>query len=61
MLADRTPFVALVVEDEWLVRSEIVDELKAYGLHVLEASSGEAALQSLRYEPNCKRQKILQR
>ena len=35
---------ALVVEDEWLVRSEIVDELKAHGLQVLEASTGEAAL-----------------
>lgn len=44
MLADRTPFVALVVEDEWLVRSDIVDELKAHGLRVLEASTGEAAL-----------------
>lgn len=45
MLAGQTPFVVLVVEDEWLVRSEISSEFNAQGLEVLEAASGEAALE----------------
>ena len=45
MLAGQTPFVVLVVEDEWLVRSEISSEFNAQGLQVLEAASGEAALE----------------
>jgi CheY-like chemotaxis protein len=44
MLAGRMPFTALVVEDEWILRSEIVEKLKAQGWHVIEASTGEAAL-----------------
>jgi CheY-like chemotaxis protein len=44
MLAGQTSFVVLVVEDEWLVRNEISSEFNAKGLQVLEAASGEAAL-----------------
>jgi CheY-like chemotaxis protein len=36
--------VALVVEDEWLVRCQIVDALHDAGWHVLEAESGERAV-----------------
>jgi CheY-like chemotaxis protein len=36
--------VALVVEDEWLVRMEITEALEARGWTVLEASTGETAL-----------------
>ena len=43
--------VALVVEDEWLVRMEIADALDANGWTVLEASTGEAALAMLDHDP----------
>jgi CheY-like chemotaxis protein len=36
--------IAVVVEDEWLVRMEIADGLEAAGWHVLEFSSGEEAI-----------------
>lgn len=36
--------VALIVEDEWLVRMEIAEALEARGWIVLEAGTGEAAL-----------------
>ena len=36
--------VALVVEDEWIVRDHIVRELKAHGWTVIEATTGEDAL-----------------
>jgi CheY-like chemotaxis protein len=36
--------VILVVEDEWLLRDDIVTELTADGWHVLEARSGERAV-----------------
>lgn len=39
--------VALVVEDEWLVRMELTDALAAAGLRVFEASAGEEALAHL--------------
>ena len=51
MLAGRTPFVVLVVEDEWLVRNEISSEFNAQGLQVLEAASGEAALELFNMSP----------
>lgn len=43
--------VALVVEDEWLVRMEIADALAARGWLVHEAGSGETALLFLRLDP----------
>jgi len=43
--------VALVVEDEWLVRMEIADVLDAHGWTVLEASTAEAALAMRDHNP----------
>jgi CheY-like chemotaxis protein len=37
----------LVVEDEWLLRLELVEELTAAGWTVREAASGEAALKAI--------------
>jgi CheY-like chemotaxis protein len=37
-------FCVLVVEDEWLIREEIVRFLKAEGCAVFEAASGEEAV-----------------
>ncbi len=34
----------LVVEDEWLVREVIVEQLAEHGFEVLEAATGEEAL-----------------
>lgn len=36
--------VALIVEDEWLIRMELADALAAAGVIVFEASAGEDAL-----------------
>ncbi|UIJ44338.1 response regulator [Sphingomonas cannabina] len=36
--------VALIVEDEWLIRMELADALAAAGVTVFEASAGEDAL-----------------
>lgn len=36
--------VILIVEDEWLLREQIADDLRQEGWEVLEASSGEKAL-----------------
>lgn len=43
MLADQMTPVALVVEDEWLLRDDIATELKSEGWHVVEAANGEVA------------------
>ena len=43
--------VALVVEDEWLVRMEMAEALGDAGWTVLEASTGEAALLVLKADP----------
>ena len=43
--------IALVVEDEWLVRMEIAEALDADGWTVLEASTGEAALAMVDHNP----------
>jgi CheY-like chemotaxis protein len=43
--------IALVVEDEWLVRMEIAEALDARGWTVLEASTGEAALAMVDHNP----------
>ena len=44
MLADEPSPVALVVEDECLLRDDIAMELKSEGWRVVEAASGEDAL-----------------
>ncbi len=41
----------LIVEDEWLLRMELADELRDAGWDVLEAESGEAALKLLAEQP----------
>ena len=41
---DSTPAVILVVEDDWLLRQAMTSEMRFAGWHVLEASTGEAAL-----------------
>lgn len=38
----------LIVEDEWLVRMELVDAFEAEGCAILESASAEDALQILR-------------
>jgi CheY-like chemotaxis protein len=38
------PAVVLVVEDDWLLRQAMTSEMRNAGWHVLEASTGEAAL-----------------
>jgi two-component system, response regulator PdtaR len=43
--------VALVVEDEWLVRMEIAEALETHGWTVLEAGTGEAALLARDHDP----------
>ena len=40
--------VVLVVEDEWLVREEIASQLRDAGWEVLEASTGEGAVDLLK-------------
>jgi CheY-like chemotaxis protein len=40
----------VVVEDEWVVRMEIADALSEAGWHVLEAATGETALELLNKE-----------
>jgi two-component system OmpR family response regulator len=44
----HSPLVVLVVEDEWLLRQHLVDEFAAAGWSVLEAGSGESAVDFLR-------------
>jgi CheY-like chemotaxis protein len=43
--------VALIVEDEWLVRLQIAETLREHGWIVFEASTGEAALRLLDNDP----------
>jgi CheY-like chemotaxis protein len=42
-----TSRIVLVVEDEWLVRQAIADELRTVGWQVIETSSAEAAIACL--------------
>ena len=44
MRACQTTRVALVIEDEWLLRATIVSELKERGWIVVETATGEDAL-----------------
>jgi len=46
-IALRPAGVALVVEDDWLLRQNLVDDLTAEGWTVLEAESGESALAAM--------------
>lgn len=41
------PYIVLVVEDEWLVSSVVVDDLRDRGFVVIEAGCGEDALACL--------------
>jgi CheY-like chemotaxis protein len=41
------PLTVLVVEDEWLLRTSLTDFLEDAGWQVMEASSGEAAVEIL--------------
>jgi CheY-like chemotaxis protein len=43
-----SPLVVLVVEDEWLLRQHLAEEFGAVGWTVLEAGSGEGAVDILR-------------
>lgn len=47
MRAEGLSGVVLVVEDEWLVREEIACQLRNAGWEVLEASTGEGAVDLL--------------
>ena len=42
-----SPLSGLVVEDEWLLRLELVEELTSVGWSVREAASGETALKAI--------------
>jgi CheY-like chemotaxis protein len=48
MRACASTRVVLVVEDDWIVRSDIVAEFQAHGWLVLETATGEDALSLLR-------------
>ncbi len=50
MCAESSPVVVLVVEDEWILRDEIVHHLKNAGWEVLESSTGEGAIRLLETE-----------
>lgn len=50
MNALRAQFIVLVVEDEWLLRMELADELLMAGWQVREATNGEEALAVLERE-----------
>ncbi len=47
----RAQYRCLVVEDEWLLRMHLVDELNGAGWHTLEAATGEEALAIIDREP----------
>ncbi len=46
-MCDRTSPAVLIVEDEWLVRMELVDAFDALGFSVIESASAEHALEVL--------------
>ena len=43
-MRERSDLTGLVVEDEWLLRLELVEELTRAGWRTLEAATGEEAL-----------------
>ena len=48
ILSNSQNFTVLVVEDDVFIREMIVDHLKECACHVVEASTGEAAMEALR-------------
>lgn len=50
-MRERAGFTGLAVEDEWLLRLELVEELGRAGWQVLEAATGEEALTQLESAP----------
>jgi CheY-like chemotaxis protein len=51
MTSKRAQYQCLVVEDEWLLRMHLVDELQDAGWQILEAGTGEEALAIIDGEP----------
>jgi CheY-like chemotaxis protein len=51
MSSQRAKYRCLVVEDEWLLRMHLVDELTDAGWKTLEAGTGEEALAIIDNEP----------
>ena len=47
MRATRKAVTVLVVEDDWIIREDIVTDLRQEGWAVLEAATGAGALQAL--------------
>lgn len=47
----RSQFTILVVEDEWLLRMHLTDELAAAGWQTLEAGTGEEAMALVAADP----------
>ena len=43
-MGDASDFTGLVVEDEWLLRLELVEEVRLAGWKIVEAANGEEAL-----------------
>jgi CheY-like chemotaxis protein len=43
-MREASDFTGLVVEDEWLLRLELVEELRRAGWKIVEAATGEEAL-----------------
>lgn len=50
-MAERGDFTGLVVEDEWLLRLELAEELTGAGWQILEAASGDEAVEKLGTAP----------
>ena len=48
MQAARKVVTVLVVEDDWVIREDIVTDLRQEGWAVLEAATGVGALKTLR-------------
>ena len=49
---DGSPRSVLIVEDEAIIRMDLVAELEARGFHALEAADGRAAIDLVRSHPN---------
>lgn len=49
---DAIALCVLVVEDEAIIRMDLVSELEAQGFRVYEASDGRTAIERFRSQPN---------